>query len=228
MTKQTLDKVKFQNDTFGLVLTDTGRFPFDPLDYGIEPAGWSTGDYRGFYSHYEVIHNELYLNRVGVGLRGEDHKAAERGKGPELFGIIPKRHYHFACVHYFDAFPLPCRVASTEFIYDEMNVLLPFSGGILIGKDVVSGYWLWPEIWCFRYVWELVFDHGNLVLSSERSREMASYREEFFKFQPSGRNGEWYTKHDVETLLASFRSKLTRPYTPIVLHRLLKDCERFE
>ena len=60
---------------------------------------------------------------------------------------------------------------------------MPFSGGMLVGRDFVEELWylggMEAPAWLYRRVFELIFESGKLARSIDRSREIAGLRAEF-------------------------------------------------
>jgi hypothetical protein len=123
------------------------------------------------------------LTTANIGFSEEDRAAAKRGEGPKLFGQVPRQY----TVRGVSPNPGTGEVAGdgepwefTDFRYEELRAVIPFSGGLLLGDDFVRGLYVhmgFHPAWKFRTVHELLFERGKLVRETDRSAVMAEFRE---------------------------------------------------
>ncbi|WP_199300064.1 hypothetical protein [Trichocoleus sp. FACHB-262] len=172
MTGQISDSFDYRNQPYSLVgIRGVGLF--DPAQHGIKPVAISTACWRGFFCIYEVADNALFLTTLYIGLGNEDEATAVRGEGPKLFGKVPSRY------------PLPKlkwmpNHESSDFKVDGIRELIPFTGGLLLGKDFIQDMYVhggYQRAYKFREVHEMVFDSGRLVEEHDRSAQMSELRE---------------------------------------------------
>lgn len=135
----------------------TGTGLFDPTAHGLTPVDRCTALYRGFFCEYAVEQDRLVLETLNI--YQDDEKV--------LFGVLPRTEP--------DGFGW-----ST---YHALNYPVPFTGGVLIGRDSDKKLWYragsHTPAWLYHWVHELVFEGGRLVLAANRSRQIAQYRATF-------------------------------------------------
>lgn len=200
MTAQVTDKVFYERQAFELANTSTFKLLFSPQQHGIDPPMLSTACYRGFYSEFAVINEQLYLTRAFINLTGEEKRAARRGCGPRLFGVHPVR-FRDTCNAQFWGVKLPWQEWAVEWLY-ELDVPLSYTGGILVGRDRVRPYWLVPDAWAFAQVRELIFEEGFLKEQYDRSEAM----QEFYE--------EWQQRSEEQKRLSETPLNLLEPWLP--------------
>jgi hypothetical protein len=69
---------------------------------------------------------------------------------------------------------------SLDFLCSGLREPVRFSGGLLLGDDFLRDLYVhmgFHPAWKFREVHELVFEKGRVVRESDRSAEMAEFRE---------------------------------------------------
>ena len=162
MTAQVSDSVIYQCQDFSITGIN-GSGLFDPIDYGIIPKMISTACRRGYYCTYEVTNGNLYLRCLNIGLTKEESLSAKQGKGPKLFDKAPEYSDTEHC-----------------FVYDELHEQIPFTGGILLGRDFIKEMYVhmgFHPAYKFKIVYEMIFDNGKVISESDRSAKMSQYRE---------------------------------------------------
>jgi hypothetical protein len=137
MTAQISDAVVYRGKPHNIAGIN-GSGQFDPTQQGIRPVVISSACWRGYHCTYEVADGSLLLTRVNIGLGEEDLAAAERGEGPRLFGQLPRRYPRHGIVTDPDTGEM-CESSevweSSDFRYDGLRRVVPFSGGLLLGDD---------------------------------------------------------------------------------------------
>jgi hypothetical protein len=159
MTAQISDTVIFQRQNFAIAGIN-GSGLFDPNMHGIIPVTISTACWRGYYCSYEIADEKLYLRCLHIGLNTGEVK---QDTGPKLFGKVSEYSKTEHC-----------------FVYDELNEQIPFTGGLLIGRDFIREMYVhmgYHPAYKFRVVYELIFDKGKMIEEANRSEQMAQYRE---------------------------------------------------
>jgi hypothetical protein len=192
MTAQINDTVFHRKIEFSVAGKD-GSGLFDPRSHGISPAGVSSACWRGYHLAYSVRNDQLLLGKVFLSLCTADALRASAGKGPELFGKLPKKHNSLW----------------QEWIYD-LQQPIPFSGGLLLGDSFIRELYVhmgFHPAWKYRNVRELLFEDGRLTDEFDRSAEMEEARKKHLQqpFQPTSGEQirEWvgqcfsrnYTRH---------------------------------
>jgi hypothetical protein len=136
MTAQITDRVVYRGKPHSIAGIN-GSGLFDPSEHGLRPVMISTACWRGFHCTYEVAEGSLLLTQVNIGLREEDRALAERGEGPKLFGRVPRCytiHGHSTNVRTGE---VKTSWESSDFRYDGLRQVVPFTGGLLLGDDFI-------------------------------------------------------------------------------------------
>lgn len=172
MTAQIIDLLIHDGTTYGLGMYE-GTGLFDPADEGLKAVGWSTACSDGFHCVYEVRDQSLYLSTLYIGLKPEIVESMQRGDHPAVFGKIPRR--------YAEDF---WHGESPDYIVDDLNEFIPYSGGLLIGHlsnfEFNQPFHQWFGLREYDVVLELVFDGGRLVETYDRSQAIAEeYKRKF-------------------------------------------------
>jgi hypothetical protein len=181
MTAQISDVV-FYHDTPFSIAGVNGFGLFDPSEQGVQLAMISTACWRGYHCTYEVADGSLLLKRVNLGLGEKDRVLAEQGEGPKLFGQVPRRYveHGYRIVHDAAGTTEERSWESSDFIVDGLREPVPFTGGLLLGAGFIEELYVHMGFhpgWKFRKVHELIFDKGRVVEETDRSDEMAEFRE---------------------------------------------------
>lgn len=159
MSAQICDIYKHENKQYTLIAL-SGKPPFNPKDYGMEPQKSSNACWRGYWCQYIIEDgmltlDELYLcNHDGNyplinGVSASEEEFVETtvyGKRTEEKHMIPKYAGHRA--------------------YKKINLPLSFTGKILVGKDIISDYYMRVEFqryWAYKRLIEFLFEDGILV-----------------------------------------------------------------
>ena len=179
MTAQISDQFIYRGKPHSLAGIN-GSGLFDPVEHGIQPVPISTACWRGYHCTYEVADGSLLLTKVNIGLDENDRALAERGEGPKLFGKVPHRY----TVHGYSTDPdtgeEETNWQSPDFLYDGLREVVPFTGGLLLGNDFIRALYVhmgFHPAWKFRKVHEVLIEHGRVIKETDRSGEMAEFRE---------------------------------------------------
>ena len=156
----------------------SGAGLFDPEAHGIKPVALSSACWRGYVAHYSVIEGELFLTRFNLGLSDADTALALEGKGPELFGVRPRRER--------------VRHSSCGFLYDDFQWPIPFTGGLLLADRFIQELYVhmgFHPAWKFRQVREVIFNQGRVMEDHDRSQDMKSLRDELAAREKAAEQG---------------------------------------
>ena len=178
MTAQISDRFIHNNDTFGIVSID-GEGLFEPKDYGINVIPISTACWRGYYCCYGITDNSLCLHEVYLGLNQENERLIQKGNGIQLFGKTPHRCKYVdgkiikidISKNFREAQKIDC---SWDWRCDNLNQLIDFTGGMLIGSDDLGRVSLFPQS-CSK-IYELVFDAGQLIEAIDHGSIMSEFQ----------------------------------------------------
>jgi hypothetical protein len=130
MTAQIRDKFYYRKKSLLLAATN-GSGLFDPTQHGITPGPNSTNCWRGYYSTYEVEGRALLLTEAHLALGKKDEAAAARGKGPLLFGKVPRRYTKYGWSQNVHTGKVTTSWESSYFKIDGIREPVPFMGGRL-------------------------------------------------------------------------------------------------
>ncbi|MFX0091510.1 MAG: hypothetical protein ACFFBD_07080 [Candidatus Hodarchaeota archaeon] len=138
MTAQISDIFKFNGEEYDIVGLD-GPDLFDPNKEGFEPQMASTACWRGFQLTFEANNGFIYLNEMSI----------RQEKSKVFNGIKPvKGEWRFTHK------------------YVDMKHKLPFTGGILIGKNFIQSMYVYMGFQrpiAYRTVIELVIKDGGIL-----------------------------------------------------------------
>ncbi|MFC4160420.1 hypothetical protein [Chitinimonas lacunae] len=164
MTAQIPDTLTLDGIEYALAGID-GEQPFDPAEFGLNPVGRCTACYRGYVCGYRLHDGTLRLDRLRLTHQAELPPGVRQPPGPPLNGISPKRP--------------PRGMLDFNCQYEGLNLALPFSGGLLLGRDFVPELYVhmgFHPAWKYREVVELHFVDGVLAQREDRSAAMAQFR----------------------------------------------------
>ena len=157
MTTQFPDRVLYRDHSWILAWT-SGTGLFSPRQHGIEPAASCSACWCGYVCVYRVADRRLLLDRLALNLEGPP---------PVLFGVRPE--------------PDRSTVPLFSAMYNDLQHPVPFSGGLLLGRDRPE----WPRslagmhpAWKYREVVELVFANGELAEARDCSGPLTAIRRE--------------------------------------------------
>lgn len=155
MTMQIEDKIEYLNDQYTIIKCEKDEI-FEPGDYGFSPTPLSTACLKGYFCKYSIENDYLILFQLNIGLETENP--------PVLQGISATN----------------IEEHSSNWMFEKVNLPLNYSGGIIIGRNVVDeiynpfGFWR-PH--CYEYVFELIFEKGRLVKTFDHCKYMLLIRE---------------------------------------------------
>jgi hypothetical protein len=160
MTAQINDKVFHRKVGYSLAGI-SGSGLFEPETHGIKPVSISTACWRGYFVEYAVEEERLLLTKTTLGLAHADDTRAEAGKGPPLFGVVPRKQLHWG------------------WEYEGLREPVDFTGGLLLADGFIRELYVhmgFHPAWKYREVRELIFEHGHLKEESDRTSRMAELR----------------------------------------------------
>ncbi|MGB8355689.1 MAG: hypothetical protein WCD79_17450 [Chthoniobacteraceae bacterium] len=161
MTAQINDSVFHRKIKFSLVGI-SGEGLFEPEQHGLKPAGGCSACWRGYFTHYTVINDQLFLKDLNVFLSTEESTTATQGNGKQLFGIKPVKSTFLG-----------------TFSYDNILSPAPFTGGLLLADGFIRELYVhmgFHPAWKYQTVRELILDNGLIVEEFDRSAGMEKIR----------------------------------------------------
>jgi hypothetical protein len=158
MTAQIPDTFLLQDQKFSIVGVN-GSGLFDPLQYNMQPRPRLTSCWRGFVCTYKTLYNKFLLDALQVNLQHE---------GPAINTVKP----------------VFSQQGTFENTYSSLNLPVDFTGGILTAREFLQGLYVhmgFHPAWKYRYVFELVISHGDVIETRDVSERMQEIRHEMVK-----------------------------------------------
>jgi hypothetical protein len=158
-----------------------GSSLFDPAAHQLRVTSPHTGCWRGFYCEYAVRGGELLVTHVICGLGVAERRKLQLGAPPMVFGT-PLRARLFMSRTFDPRTGLtgPEQLSSMgEFHADGLAGPMDFTGGLLLGRDLIEELVAYPGFHSphmFQALTELTFEHGRLVDATDHSEAMVPYR----------------------------------------------------
>jgi len=193
MTAQMSDKFFYNDEEFEItgIKSEGEGFVFDffsPLKYGFEPVPGSTACWRGYLVNYMIKNNRFILDRLDINL--DHYRNGEKISGPDPVPDIEGRKAHRigdiitkteiledGTIKKYDVE----LTYGFQYIYAEMDLLIPFTGGLQIAQDFVSEFYVHMGFhpgWKYKKVLELIVENGIVVKINDQSKDMRQIRQE--------------------------------------------------
>ncbi len=176
MTAQITDKFTYNEDDYSIVGMKSEdpfiRTPFNPLQYDLDPVSYSTACWRGYQAHFMIKNDKYIIDRIDINLSEyKDRKLIFRPDPiPDIEGRIAIKNEKLKNVW-----------PEFEYSYLNMDLIIPFSGNLLIGTDFVGEFYVhmgFHPAWKYRKVLELKLEKGIVVNIEDKSVEMKKIRDE--------------------------------------------------
>jgi hypothetical protein len=175
MTAQISDTVHYEGKSRTLVVVQ-GVGLFNPRDHGVEPFSFSTACHRGYHCAYRVDEESLYLTELHIGLSRLDQRRAQLGRGPSLFGRVPKRYAIHGRRQNLVTGEIVTSWESPDHRIDALRELVSFSGALLVTAGHHDRHWHYHAIYRSEEVHALVFEHGRLIEARDLSMAAEAFR----------------------------------------------------
>jgi len=149
MTTQISDRLHIDGRDM-VVVAATGTYPVDPCALRLGPLSWSTANARGFYCHYAVRDQELYVAKLALNATPSLRERVGRGEGTPLLGARPtlgQRPWVF-----YNAPPEPVN----------------FTGGIIAVAEPMTPDLMRPPH-AHKVIREVLFEKGTLSVALDHS-----------------------------------------------------------
>lgn len=162
MTAQRGDIYKHQNQQHSIIRKCPGT-KFNPTDYGIIPKSICTSCWDGYWCTYGLVNDRFCLKELYIN--------SQNGRYPPINGVLPDSRRQWLGHAYIE--------------YDgyhrySLNMEIPYSGKILVGKRFLSKYYIHMGIqqpWAWEKLTELIFSDGKLIEVNDQSIIAAKIRE---------------------------------------------------
>jgi len=157
MTAQIPSTMIMEGRVFDIIGLSHGML-FCPEDYGFRPSMIHTACYDGFFARYQILQNELFLDRLTIHSDNQIY--------PIFNGIAPA----------------PSRQEYGCMVYGNVGLPVPYSGEVRLGKDIIDrccvnlGY---QKPSAYGTVIDCCFDEGILMGTTDRSPDAGAIRGRF-------------------------------------------------
>ncbi len=163
MTAQTPDQLMLDQGEFAIVGVNGGDL-FSPDQFGLQPMPFASNCWRGYVCQYVLRAGQLMLDQLEVNLQppGEGQTGLS---GPAINGIQP-------------AAP-QSRIPFFNHVYAHLNLVVPFSGGLLAGADFIPALYVhmgFHPAWKYEIVFELIVFDGQVTEVRDVSETMSAIR----------------------------------------------------
>ena len=152
MTAQINDVFRYKGDMYSISSIMNERDFFDIKLLGISPMSTNTANYRGYRAEFGLLKDQLILEALAT------KKSCGVAEPIAINGVLPE-------VTEPDVF-------GHEWHYHEVNLILPYSGTILITSDFIMERYVhmgFQSPLSYRRVIELVFQDGKLSKEADHS-----------------------------------------------------------
>jgi hypothetical protein len=169
MTAQMHDRINYQGHEYNLVGIN-GSELFNPEKFGFKPTGRVTSCGRGFVCHYILSGNTLVLSKLEVSYGHLGRTKFSPKKCPTINNVSPTYTED--------------RSARFNNLYENLNLKIEFTGGILIADDFIYKLGVnmgFHPAWKYRIIYELTFDNGQMINLQDVSKKMEEIREEMIQ-----------------------------------------------
>jgi hypothetical protein len=129
----------------------------------MHPIGMCSACWRGYLLIYTMYDDKLVLKELQINLGEVKENEFVPKAGPVINGIKPELNPQ----HHLNNF------------YEDLNLPLNFTGGILLAKDFIQELYVhmgFHPAWKFGTVYELIFQDGKLIEKRNMSKKMAEIR----------------------------------------------------
>jgi hypothetical protein len=195
MTAQVNDAFIFRRRKFDISAIEFPENFIDIYSLGFKPIEFDTGCWRGYISTFSISNKKLVLKNLYTnnGNKTENEAPLINGKLPEI--NIPK--------------DLVEEYKNTwqEFTYKNINLIVPYTGSILITKDFI-----WEEYvhmgfqspFNYEIVIQLLFNDGKYIISKDLSETAKQIREKKLNIPEKYNDDENYIGHMLKWINDSF------------------------
>ena len=175
MTAQISDIFKYQNEDYSVVAVSK-VIPFKPENFGLEPQMSSTACWRGYWCEYNIINDKFLLNKLYF------HNM--EGNYPPFNGVeVSPQEFVDSVVYNLNDKKSRIEKSpahSGHRLYKNVNLLIPYTGKIMLGKGFLSEYCIhmgFQRGWAYEKLIELSFENGKLVDYKDLSHKAKEQRE---------------------------------------------------
>lgn len=156
MTAQIGDLYKHKNEEYSIVAL-SAPLSFDPRNYGLEPQPRCTACYRGYWCDYDITDDGLFLENLYL-FNGD-------GNYPDFLGKAISPEEYQECDSYKGKKKIRKKIPRFmgHRVYENVQLLIPYTGKILLGKDFLSKYYIhmgYQRPFAYKTLIEFIFEDG--------------------------------------------------------------------
>lgn len=158
MTMQIKDSFYHAGREFSIITCST-PLCFDPREFGIIPAPYTTACHRSYWCKYSIRDNQLVLQDLSIYSRNNIYPSIAN-----VNAVIDQIHPQFLTNH--------C-------VYKNLKFPLHYTGRILIGSHSVPTHHIKGVSgapWQYKYLTELAIENGRLVEITDQSETAEDIR----------------------------------------------------
>jgi len=167
MTGQINDKFIYKDEEYNISGVSIG-YLFRPADFNLRPFSTMTACWNGYQVFYNIVDNHLVVETMLINLY--DEEKIINGKKPIKLGRPNFNELGLEANHNF-----------FKLLYKDLNLKIPFSGGLLITKDFIEERYVhmgFQNPMSYKTVYEMTFENGELVKFTDISEVMEQKRTE--------------------------------------------------
>ena len=157
MSAQVNDSFVFDNISYNISAVEFPKTFFNILSLGIKPVSFETSCKRGYVAGFSINNEKLVLNSLFT-----NNSSTIQNEAPLINGKLPNINIPEG---YKDT---TCR----EFFYKDINLILNYTGSILITKDFIYDMYVhqgFQSLINYNVVIQLTFNDGQLISSKDLS-----------------------------------------------------------
>ena len=165
MPAQIPNTVIYQGEQYDIVATCGTMLP-EPMDFGMVPAAPHAACDRGFVAGYELCEDGLFLRSLTVWRCSVEMDL----EFPTIGSVQPQMGYTDETGR---------RAAPNEATYGSLEVPVPFTGKLRLGKGIVREFFTHQPVQkasAYETVLDLTLERGRCVQVQDRSEEAAHKR----------------------------------------------------
>ena len=177
MTAQVSDQIEIDGISYSVL--SRLPLPFSLKEQDIHPTMASTACYKGYFCHYRVEEDTLYLEDFYVCTAGAIY--------PPLFGKLPEKNRYTGETMFY----MGCAV------YRSLHLPSAYTGNLILGSGHLSEFYIHAGLqptYSFEQLYEYTWADGRILSVLDRSAEGAAKREEI-RAERERRLAEWEATH---------------------------------
>lgn len=158
MTMQIKDSFYHADRDFSIITSST-PLCFDPREFGVIPAPYTTACHRGYWCKYSILGNQLVLQDLSVHSKNNAYPSITN-----VDAVVEQVHPQFPANHR---------------VYKDLILPMIYTGKILIGNHSVPTHHIRGVSgapWQYKFLTELAIENGWLVDITDQSETAEDIR----------------------------------------------------